>query len=226
MSNAPGTPVPSTGQSAQRPMATADRTVYLVGHAHLDAVWLWPWEEGYDEVRATFRSALDRMDEDPDSPSRATRSVPAAWVEEPDPALFAGSALAWRKGGGSMPAAGGSSRTATCPAGSSFVRQGLYGQGYLQSRFARMATVGMNVDPVRPPRDAAAGPARAGNGSYIFLRPGPHDGELSPATFRWRRTGRNRAPAYRIPHEYASGGVAVSTGSWRRRSPPAGTPAR
>jgi len=42
-------------------VATADRTVHLVGHAHLDPVWLWPWQEGYQESRATFRSALDRM---------------------------------------------------------------------------------------------------------------------------------------------------------------------
>jgi alpha-mannosidase len=67
MSNAPaGTPVPSVAEpSMARPVATADRTVYLVGHAHLDPVWLWPWQEGYQEARATLRSALDRMNADP-----------------------------------------------------------------------------------------------------------------------------------------------------------------
>ena len=37
------------------------RSLDMVGNAHLDAVWLWPWQEGYAEVRATIRSALDRL---------------------------------------------------------------------------------------------------------------------------------------------------------------------
>ena len=37
--------------------------IHLIGNAHLDPVWLWQWYEGYAEVKATFRSALDRMKE-------------------------------------------------------------------------------------------------------------------------------------------------------------------
>ena len=35
----------------------------MIGNAHLDIVWLWQWQEGCQEVKATFRSALDRMKE-------------------------------------------------------------------------------------------------------------------------------------------------------------------
>ncbi len=89
MSNAPaGTPVPPLqGASGARPVATADRTVHLVGHAHLDPVWLWPWQEGYQEARATFRSALDRMNEDPDFVFTCDQIVLLSWVEESDPAV-------------------------------------------------------------------------------------------------------------------------------------------
>ena len=38
----------------------------MIGNAHIDPVWLWQWPEGYQEVRATFQSAIDRMDEYPD----------------------------------------------------------------------------------------------------------------------------------------------------------------
>ena len=38
-------------------------TLHLIGNAHLDPVWFWPWQEGYQEVKATFLSALDRMEE-------------------------------------------------------------------------------------------------------------------------------------------------------------------
>ena len=37
------------------------KKVTLIGNAHLDPTWLWPWVDGYAEVWATFRSALDRI---------------------------------------------------------------------------------------------------------------------------------------------------------------------
>ena len=37
--------------------------LHMIGHAHIDPVWLWRWQEGFHEVKATFRSALDRMNE-------------------------------------------------------------------------------------------------------------------------------------------------------------------
>ena len=44
-------------------MENKDKTLYMIGNAHLDLVWLWQWQEGYQEVKATFRSVLDRMKE-------------------------------------------------------------------------------------------------------------------------------------------------------------------
>ena len=61
------------------------RALDMVGNAHLDAVWLWPWQEGYAEARATMRSALDRMDEDPDFLFTCDSVAYYAWVEENDP---------------------------------------------------------------------------------------------------------------------------------------------
>lgn len=210
MSNAPaGTPVPSAGQSAPRPTATADRTVYLVGHAHLDPVWLWPWQEGYQEARATFRSALDRMNEYPDFVFTCDQIVLLSWVEESDPELFA--EIAARVVEGRWVHVGGWWVEPDCnmPGPESFVRQGLYGQRYLQSRFARMATVGMNADPFG--HNAMLPQILRGQGmdSYTFLRPGPHEGDLEPSTFWWESPDGSRVLAYRIPNEYGSGAGTV-----------------
>ena len=41
--------------------------ISLIGNAHLDPVWLWRWQEGRGEVMQTFRSALDRLREYPDT---------------------------------------------------------------------------------------------------------------------------------------------------------------
>ena len=40
--------------------------IHLIGNAHIDPVWLWEWQGGLAEIKATFRSALDRMNEFPD----------------------------------------------------------------------------------------------------------------------------------------------------------------
>ena len=39
------------------------KRIHLIGNAHLDPVWLWQWQEGFAEIKATFRSALNRMKE-------------------------------------------------------------------------------------------------------------------------------------------------------------------
>jgi alpha-mannosidase len=38
----------------------------MIGHAHIDPVWLWQWQEGFQEVKQTWRAALDRMREYPE----------------------------------------------------------------------------------------------------------------------------------------------------------------
>ena len=37
---------------------------YMVGNTHFDPVWLWRWDEAAAAARATFRAALERMEED------------------------------------------------------------------------------------------------------------------------------------------------------------------
>ena len=31
--------------------------ILMIGNAHLDPVWLWQWQEGDQEAKATFQSA-------------------------------------------------------------------------------------------------------------------------------------------------------------------------
>ena len=41
------------------------KTISMIGNAHLDPVWLWQWQEGRHEIKATFQAALDRLNETP-----------------------------------------------------------------------------------------------------------------------------------------------------------------
>ena len=52
-------------QSPTWPCNAGEVTFYMIGHAHIDPVWLWPWTEGVSITHSTFQSALDRMNEDP-----------------------------------------------------------------------------------------------------------------------------------------------------------------
>ena len=40
--------------------------VHMIANAHIDPVWLWPWQAGADEALATAASMADRCDEYPD----------------------------------------------------------------------------------------------------------------------------------------------------------------
>ena len=52
-------------QAGKWPADAGKYRFHLIGQAHIDPVWLWPWQEGIAVVHSTFRSALDRMNETP-----------------------------------------------------------------------------------------------------------------------------------------------------------------
>ncbi|MBA2384029.1 MAG: alpha-mannosidase [Actinobacteria bacterium] len=180
------------------------RLLHMVGNAHIDPVWLWQWPEGYAEVRATFRSALERMDEYPDFVFTSDSVVFFAWVEETDPELFA--RIRERVAEGRWQVIGGWWVEPDCniPAGESYVRQALYGQRWLRDRFGVVATTGANIDSFG--HNATIPQLLRGSGmdSYVFLRPGPQERELESPVFRWESPDGSRVLAYRIPHEYCA----------------------
>jgi alpha-mannosidase len=179
------------------------RHVHMVGNAHIDPVWLWQWPEGYQEVRATFRSAIDRMEEFPEFVFTANSVLFLRWIEESDPPLFG--AIRERIADGRWQVIGGWWLEPDCnlPGGEALVRHGLIAQRYLLDRFGITATVGANVDAFGHNATIPQLLRRSGMDSYVFLRPGPHEAPLPPL-FWWEAADGSRVLAYRIPHEYNS----------------------
>ena len=204
MSNAPSGDQPVGLATGPAPYATVDRTIHLVGNAHLDPVWLWPWQEGYAEARATFWSAIHRMAEYPDFVFTCDQVVLLSWVKESDPELF--EQIRQRVRQGRWVNTGGWWVEPDCnsPMGESFVRQGLYGQRFLLAEFGQPATVGMNVDPFGHHAMIPAILRGQGMDSYTFLRPGPHEAELFDTPFWWEAPDGSAVLAARIPFEYCS----------------------
>ena len=176
----------------------------MIGNAHIDPVWLWQWPEGYQEVRATFQSAVERLDEYPDFVFTCDSSLFFDWVEESDPALF--ERIREHVAGGRLQVIGGWWIEPDCniPCGESFVRHALYGQRYLLEKFGTIATTGANVDSFGHNASIPQILAKSGCDSYVFLRPGPKEKELESPLFRWESPDGSSVLAYRIPHEYCA----------------------
>jgi alpha-mannosidase len=191
---------------------TTDRerpTLHLIGHSHIDPVWLWQWPEGFQEIKATFRSALDRMTEFDDFVFCASSAAFYDWLERNDPDMFA--EVAARVAEGRWQVVGGWWVEPDCniPCGESFARQALIGQRYFAGRFGVTATVGFNPDSFGHHGMLPQILARSGLSAYVFMRPGPHELGLPGRVFWWESDDGSRVLAFRIPYEYGSWGGAI-----------------
>ncbi|NUR97833.1 MAG: alpha-mannosidase [Kribbellaceae bacterium] len=189
---------------------TSRGPLHMIGNAHIDAVWLWQWQEGYQEVRATFRSALDRMDEYPDYVFTADSVAYFSWIAEHDPGLF--DRIRKRVAEGRFEIVGGWWVEPDCnlPGGEAFVRHALYSQRWLAEHLGVIATVGCNVDPFGHNATLPQLLSKSRLDSYAFLRPQAHERELPGQKFWWESADGSRVLAYRIPHEYCSPGGEIS----------------
>ncbi|MDR1106927.1 MAG: hypothetical protein LBL44_11275 [Treponema sp.] len=179
--------------------------IHLVGNAHIDVLWLWKWEEGLQEIRATFASALDRIAEHEDFVFTCACAYYYSVAEKTDPALFerirkAVAAGRWRIAGGWW-----LQPDCNAPSGEAFVRQGLYGQRYFREKFGKTADFGYNIDSFGHNGNLPQILAGQGLSSYVFMRPGKKEKELPSHLFIWEGIDGSRVTAYRVPPEYTNG---------------------
>jgi alpha-mannosidase len=180
------------------------KTLYMIGNAHIDPVWLWQWQEGFQEVKATFRSALDRMQEYPEFIFTASSAAFYEWIEQSDPRMFA--EIQQRVADGRWGLAGGWWIEPDCniPAGESFVRQALLGQRYFKEKFGILAQVGYNVDSFGHNGMLPQILKKSALPYYVFMRPMPHEKELPGRVFWWEADDGSRVLALQLPFSYAT----------------------
>jgi alpha-mannosidase len=180
--------------------------MHMIGNAHIDPVWLWKWHEGYAEVKATFRSALDRMKEFPDFIFTCACAAYYKWIEENDPGMFHEIKERIREGRWRL--AGGMWIQPDCniPSGESFARHILYSQRYFMDKFGEISRVGYNVDSFGHNRMLPQILKKGGMDYYIFFRPGDHEKELPGNVFWWESEDGSRVLAFKIPYGYANAG--------------------
>lgn len=186
-----------------------DKKLHMIGHGHLDPVWLWRWQEGFQEAKATFRSALDRMKEYPEFKFTASSAALYEWVEQNDSAMFA--EIKERVEEGRWAIVGGWWVEPDCniPSGESYVRQALYGQRYFAKKFGRKAVVGFNPDSFGHNGMLPQILKKSGLDYYVFMRPQPNEKGLPGRVFWWEAPDGSRVLAFRIPYEYLTWGKGV-----------------
>ncbi|MFW6381361.1 MAG: alpha-mannosidase [Bacillota bacterium] len=109
--------------------------IKLVGHSHIDAVWLWDRQETKEVLTQTLGRMLDLMDDNPELTFVQTSAHFYKWLEEDHPGLF--ERIREKVAEGSWEIVGGMWIEPDCniPSGESLIRQLLYGKRYFQEKF-------------------------------------------------------------------------------------------
>ncbi len=174
------------------------KKIYCVGNAHLDPAWMWKWQEGSAEAKATIRSALDRMKEFPDFKFVCSSASVYEWIEEFDPAMF--EEIKERVKEGRFIIVGGWYVQPDCniPSGEGFARQSLYSQRYFYEKFGKTAKVGYNVDSFGHNGNLPQILKKSGMDNYIFMRPMQHEKAMDSNAFWWVAPDGSKVLAYRL----------------------------
>lgn len=180
------------------------KKVYMIGNAHLDPVWLWRWQEGYGENRATFRSALERLDEYEETVFTSSSAQFFEWIEESEPEMFL--KLKERIQEGRIVLCGGWWIQPDCniPCGESFARQGLLGQNYFYEKFGITCKAGYCVDSFGHNGMLPQILRLSGMDAYVFMRPDEKEKEIGEYLFEWEAPDGSSVTAFRIPGSYCA----------------------
>ncbi len=179
---------------------------FLIGNAHIDPVWLWRLPEGLAEIKATFRSALDRMKEFDGYIFTCACASYYKWVEHSAPGMF--EEIRARVREGRWVIAGGMWVQPDCniPSGEALARHLLYSQRYFKEKLGVAALFGYNVDSFGHNGMLPQLFRKAGIDSYVMMRPSVHEKPDLPETaFNWESPDGSSIAVYRIPFAYCDG---------------------
>lgn len=184
-----------------------NKSIHLIGNAHLDPTWLWRWQEGCSEVLQTFRSALDRLNEYDDFVFTCSSAAHYRWVEEIDPDMFA--EIQRRVKQGRWVIVNGWWVQADCnmPSCESYARQALYSQLYYYEKFGKTCSTGYNVDSFGHNGMMPQLLKKGGMTAYVMMRPNKQENPDAPENlFWWDSADGSRILTYRIPTAYGVSG--------------------
>ncbi len=172
--------------------------IYMIGNTHFDPAWEWTWDEAMASIRATFRSALDRMNEYPDFCYSFSAPPVFEWIKKTNPEMF--EEIKQRVSEGRWDLAEGWWNQPDCfsAMGESYVRQGLYGQQYLMQNFGKYSECVFNTDSFGHPNMLPQILSKSGIKYYCLCRPEEPHYPLKFPLFRWKSCDGSEVLAFRI----------------------------
>ena len=185
-------------------------TFTMTGHAHLDPVWLWERQEGIEAVKATFRSALDRMQENPDLVFAHSSAAQYDWMRVHPPLI---AEIREAVGRGQWEPVGGwwVEPDVNIPSGESLARQGLYGQRFFEKVLGRRSRVAFLPDSFGHPYTLPQIFQQCGLEYFLFWRPIGAEVDLPSNLFWWEGPDGTRMLSARVETYNSSPNQVVDT---------------
>lgn len=199
---APAYSISHDGTASAWPGIASQFRFHMIGHAHIDPVWLWPWTEGVSVTHSTFRSNLDRLKETPEACFVSSSAQFYQWVADNDPGMLAEIRKRVEEGRWNIVGGWWVEPDVNIPCGEALVRQGLYGQLTLQRLLGKRATVAFNPDSFGHTGTLPQIIKLQGMRNYVFMRPGPNEKDIPSDLFWWESPDGSRVLTYRIQISY------------------------
>ncbi len=177
-------------------------TVRLVGNAHIDMAWLWPWTETVEVVRDTFASALQLMNEYPGFVYSQSSVQDYQWLHDKYPAQFQEIQKRVKEGRWELVGGMWVEPDLNMPDGESLVRQILVGNRFFQQQFGRQADIGWNPDSFGYTWQLPQIYKKSGFDSFVTQKISWNDTTVFPyKLFWWQAPDGSKVLTY-FPHTY------------------------
>ncbi len=173
------------------------KNIYMIGNTHFDPVWLWKWDEAMASIHSTFRSALDRMNEDPDFIYSFATPPVFEWIKRIDPLMFEEISARIKEGRWELCEGMWLQPDNYSAAGESYARQSLYGQRYLLNNFGKYAETVFNIDSFGHHSQTPQLLCKSHVKYYCLCRPEMRHIPLSAPYFKWRGKDGSSVLAHR-----------------------------
>jgi len=180
------------------PISVSPISVHLICNAHVDPVWQWRWDEGASEALATFRNAVDILDEHPSLVFCHNEAVLYQWAERFDPALFDDIRRLVKAGRWAVSGGWFIQPDVNLPGTESLIRTIAEGRRYFRDRFDAAPRVAYNFDSFGHSGGLPQILRLAGYDMYVHMRPQAGELALPADLYRWRGVDATTIPAYRI----------------------------
>jgi len=157
--------------SPLKPLAK-QHNIHLIGHAHIDMNWLWPWEETIDICKRDFSTVTHLMEEFPDLCFSQSQAVTYELMEKKFPEIFEKIKQKTNEGRWDITASTWVEGDLNMAQGEAIVRQLLYGKEYIKKKFGIEPKICWEPDTFGHPWTIPQILKKSGIEYYYFMRCG------------------------------------------------------